>query len=173
MIKSKAKELYVFLSNKINKKKLHEFYLKKISKLLDIFITFLGSWWQILIISIFAFLFLYYPIGGLIVHNIDKNLDYEIKPNERKSTTLELSSFLINRETDDHIWTANLPIIFPSYFLDNMPSFQLGMISAISETISALSKRITPSIDTEASHFLKNAENLNNITAEYRCLHKP
>lgn len=95
------------------------------------------SWWQVFLIVVGGVVFLYYPLGGLMVHHIDTT------PNIRKETVedgrmlvLDMASLLINREVHHKIWTPNLPFLFPSYFLDNMPAFQKGIMSAVVVVVS-------------------------------------
>ena len=92
-----------------------------------------------------------------MTHNIDRNISYEIKSrNQKQSSTIEMASFIINREVNEKLWTANVPFFFPSYFLDNMPSFQLGMINATADIINSLSRRIdSPIVDKKESSSLK------------------
>lgn len=40
--------------------------------------SFIGSWWHVLLLALISFLFLYYPLGGFFINNIDRNTDYEI-----------------------------------------------------------------------------------------------
>lgn len=96
------------------------------------------SWWQVAIGVLFAIAFLYYPIGGMLVHNIDTSSTYKPLSKSGKLSSIDMMSYLINREAHYNIWTPNLPFLFPSFFLDNMPSFQLGLMSAISKTALAL-----------------------------------
>ena len=46
--------------------------------------------------------------------------------------------FLINREVNENLWTANLPPFFPSYFLDNMPNYQQVIVSALAVTAAVI-----------------------------------
>lgn len=141
--------------------KKHHLYEKFVVRPGNRLITFLSSWWQLLILVFFAFIFLYYPIGGFIVNDIDTNTTYEINDSPQgQSATVDMMSYLIRRETKYKIWTPNLPFIFPSYFLDNMPNFQLGMISAISNTATAMSKRLQKTIKTDEKPHLKTAAEL-------------
>lgn len=39
------------------------------------------------------------------------------------------------------MWTPNLPFFFPSYFLDNMPAFQLGMFDTLAKFSSGFAER--------------------------------
>lgn len=125
------------------------------------FVTFISSWWHVVLLSFVVFICLYYPIGGFIVNNIDRK-SYDItQPNNRQSATVEMMSFLINREVIEKNWTPNLPFFFPSYFLDNMPNFQLGIMSAVSNTATALSKKIdAPITGNEKENLLKTAAKL-------------
>ena len=113
-------------------------------------LNFLTSWWHILTIGLALIIFLYYPLGGFLVSNIDRNTTYEIdETHPEQSSTVEMISFLINREVNEKIWTPNLPFFYPSYFLDNMPSFQLGMFDALSKFSSSFAKRIDKKIVSE------------------------
>ncbi len=93
----------------------------------------------------------YYPLGGYLSENIDKTTDYNITlESQQQSLTIETMAFLINREVNEHLWTANLPLFFPSYFLDNMPNFQQGIIEALSITASIIDKQsICPNDNNE------------------------
>lgn len=120
------------------------------------------SWWQWLILMIIGFLCLYYPIGGSLVNKIDMTIDYEIKTTPEQSATLEMMAFLIKRETADHIWTPGLPFIFPSYFLDNMPNFQLGMMSSLRTVASSFARRLDKTVAPSHELPLKTAAELLN-----------
>ena len=71
-----------------------------------------------------------------------------------------MMAFIINREVSGKMWTPNLPFFFPSYFLDNMPNFQLGMISSVSCLAQAMSQRLTRSIDDKREMHLAEAAKL-------------
>lgn len=132
-------------------------WLSHIRKIKSALANFLASWWKLLLGALAALIFLYYPLGGWMVHNIDTTTDYEINTGPDQSATMEMMSFLIKRETSDKMWTPNLPFIFPSYFLDNMPSFQLGEISALSHFATALSTRLDKPIAAREDQPLKTA----------------
>lgn len=123
---------------------------------------FIGSWWHVLLLVLIVFIFLYYPLGGWMIHKIDKTTDYEINHNTpEQSAAVEMMSFIINREVNDKMWTPNLPFFFPSYFLDNMPNFQLGMMSGVSTVASAMSNRLDSTIaESNDQLYLKNAAKL-------------
>lgn len=109
-------------------------FLKKIKeKIHPKSFRFANSWWIIILCIFPVIIFLYYPIGGIVVNNIDKTT-YEITPLEDpyQSKTIDTISYIINREVNQKMWTPNLPFFFPAYFLDNMPSFQLGMMKSVS-----------------------------------------
>lgn len=126
-----------------------------------------ASWWQIALGIILSLIFLYYPIGGMIVHDIDTSSTYQPKTENNKLASVDMMSHLINREVHYKIWTPNLPFLFPSYFLDNMPNFQLGLMSAVSKTTSAFSQLpLTATTEqsrtalNEAAEFLKYPGNV-------------
>ena len=145
--------------------KIREFLHNRLQKLswrpLRIILELFGSWWQIIAISIAAIIFLYYPLGGWLVEDIDTNTDIEISPaNESQSATAEMMSFLIRREVNDNIWTPNLPFFFPSYFLDNMPSFQLGLMSGVSSLAQSMAAKLEKNIATPEDNHLHQAAEL-------------
>lgn len=92
---------------------------------------------------------LYYPVGMVIIHNIDNDLGFmapaaappdEKKPDGKKpdgkmsggSRAVAVTAALIERETDVNRWTPNDPFFLPGSALDNMPNFQQGVIYAMS-----------------------------------------
>lgn len=133
----------------------------KLALLPEILVAFLSSWWHVLIIAFAALIFLYYPLGGLLVNNIDTNTDYEIKQNNPQSATVDMMAFMVNREINEKMWTPNLPFFFPSYFLDNMPNFQLGMFEALSNFAGGFAARIEKNIIEDKNELhLKEAADL-------------
>lgn len=116
--------------------------LPRLSRLPDYLVLFVSSWWHVILIAFAALVFLYYPIGGLMVSSIDTNTSYEIKePETNQSATVDMMAFIINREVNEKMWTPNLPFFFPSYFLDNMPAFQLGMFVTLAKFSSGFAER--------------------------------
>ncbi|WP_298728721.1 DUF2333 family protein [uncultured Ferrovibrio sp.] len=77
---------------------------------------------------------LYYPVGMLIAHKVDDDLNYEVAASdqvESGSRTVAMAASLIAREVDRNGWVANDPFFMPGSMLDNMPNYQLGMIHAL------------------------------------------
>jgi hypothetical protein len=75
---------------------------------------------------------LYYPIGALIVNNIDDDTDFapaQVDPNA--SRAVAMAAALIDREVRQHSWPANHPWFLPGAVLDNMPNYQQGIIQAL------------------------------------------
>lgn len=75
---------------------------------------------------------LYYPVGALIVDNIDDDPDFapaEVAPNA--SHAVAMASALIDREVRQHSWPANHPWFLPGAILDNMPNYQQGIIQSL------------------------------------------
>ncbi len=78
---------------------------------------------------------LYYPIGMLVTHKINDDVQYTVPQSEQLpngSRAVAIAVKMIERETQESTWTANKPIVFPSSMLDNMPNFQVGLIYAVS-----------------------------------------
>ena len=108
---------------------------------------------DIIIICILGFLLLYYPLGAFLTHKIDRNIDIEIKNNtSNQSQTIEMISYIINREVNEQLWTPSLPFFFPASILDNMPNFQLGIINGVSKFTTALEKRIDAKIQDKENN---------------------
>ncbi len=101
-----------------------------------------NTWPKLILLFIAAFIFLYYPLGAMVSENIDKNTDYEFHKKGSQSATIGAMAFLIRREVYDKSWTPSLPFVFPASMLDNMPSFQLGLMSSIGTLSKALAQRI-------------------------------
>ena len=162
MPKEKLKQIFSIWQNRLKQINREKNYAQKLKNFASYLCKFISSWWHVLLAGLIVFVCLYYPLGAWITNNLDRNTGYEIKTNGNKqSSAVEMASFIINREVNDKLWTANVPFFFPSYFLDNMPNFQLGMMNAASNIITALSKRIdSPIIDQEQSSDLQTAAEL-------------
>lgn len=149
------------LFKKLKNKDWKAFYRKMTANPLERILDFLTSWWHAIIIFLAGLIFFYYPLGGFIVNNIDRTTDYEIDTSHpEQSATVEMMSFMVNREVNDKIWTPNLPFFFPSYFLDNMPNFQLGMFEALSNTAVSFGKKIDKKITINGRRYLQEAAEL-------------
>ena len=118
------------------------------------------SWPKAFATVVVLLIFSYYPLGGLLTENIDKTTDYNLKTeSEQQSLTVETMVFLINREVNENLWTANLPPFFPSYFLDNMPSYQKGIISALATTAGVINaETVCPENSREKAAIASAAE---------------
>ncbi len=87
------------------------------------------------VIAIAIIVLLYYPIGMLMVNNVDDDPNFTptgidaAKPNS--SQAVAMMAALIDREVNDHSWVANDPFFQPGVMLDNMPNFQTGIMSAL------------------------------------------
>lgn len=77
-------------------------------------------------------LILYYAIGMFVAHVIDDDPDAQPQTVEAsQSRAVAMASRLILREVDEHKWVANDPLFKPSAALDDMASYQIGMLAAI------------------------------------------
>jgi hypothetical protein len=84
--------------------------------------------WRVLLVL----LILYYPVGTLIIEDIDD--DPQFAPRNvaaGESRAVAAAAQLVTREVDVHTWTPMMPIFMPSGLLDNMPNFQRGIMSAL------------------------------------------
>ena len=77
-------------------------------------------------------LVIYYPLGALIVENIDDDAQFApqgVAPGE--SRAVAIAADLVSREIDVHQWTPMQPFFVPAAILDNMPNFQRGIMAAL------------------------------------------
>lgn len=108
---------------------------------------------------------LYYPIGMLIVHQIDDDTTLVADPPPGGSHAVAMTVRLIERETRENSWTPMAPFFMPSAALDNMPNFQTGIRDALSRFTIELTDQIgrirgSSAADTDleaATGFLKYA----------------
>ena len=91
-----------------------------------------GNSWKKIILGALVLLALYYPIGMMVAHRIDDNLDFAYQSGQQPggSRAVAVISALIEREVNAHGWVMNDPFFKPSSLLDNMPNFQQGMFAA-------------------------------------------
>ena len=95
----------------------------------------LRSRWKVIVGVIGLFLLLYYPVGMILAHQVNDDVDYQTPENFQiagGSRAVAVAAALIDREVTQTKWVANKPWIFPSSVLDNMPNFQMGLVYAIS-----------------------------------------
>ena len=85
---------------------------------------------------------LYYPIGMALVHSIDDDTAFQAETPEGGSRAVGIAAALIDREVNQHRWTANYPFFMPGAALDNMPNFQQGVISSLSRFAIEMSDQI-------------------------------
>ena len=79
-----------------------------------------------------AVLVLYYPLGALIVQDIDDDSQFRIaSATPGESRAVAIAAALVTREVDVHTWTPMQPFFMPSGALDNMPNFQRGIMAAL------------------------------------------
>lgn len=87
------------------------------------------------IIALLVLLLLYYPVGMFMVSTVSDNLDFaptgENAAKPGGSHAVAMMAGLIDREVNENSWVANDPFFQPGVMLDNMPNFQLGVISAL------------------------------------------
>ena len=96
-------------------------------------------------IALLLFILLYYPLGMLFMHKINDDVNFKAEQKfdiANGSHTVAIVESLINREVNENHWTPNDPFFYPSHLLIRMPSFQRGMINAISRFAIELSDQI-------------------------------
>lgn len=87
---------------------------------------------------------LYYVGGALWVHHIDDDPDFDaqLEVPGNASHTVAVLADLIDREVNQNRWVANDPPFQPAYLLDNMPAYQIGMMTAVGRFTTELRDRI-------------------------------
>lgn len=96
-----------------------------------------GGWWRgwRLVPLLLGVVVVAYLVGMIWAHQINDDLDFQPPPAHRTaggSAAVDMVTALIDREINGTSWVPNNPFPFPSYFLDNMPNFQLGLMYALS-----------------------------------------
>ncbi|AUG54634.1 DUF2333 family protein [Thalassospira marina] len=100
-----------------------------------------GRFWLRALAVIVVLALIYYPVGMIIVQKIDDNTDFTGNY-QGGSHAVATAIDLIDREVNDHQWTANDPFFMPGAALDNMPNYQTGIIYALSRFAIELSDQI-------------------------------
>lgn len=87
-------------------------------------------WFPAALLAAAAF---YYLGGALYVQRIDDDPDFAVGAEvpEGASRAVNVAAMLVDREVNGHHWVANDPPFLPGYLLDNMPSFQTGVMIAL------------------------------------------
>lgn len=91
-------------------------------------------WWLVAVLIVVV-LALYYPVGMMLAHQINDDIDFQAPPKfavEGGSGAVSIAAAIVAREVNDTKWVANKPFVFPSSLLDNMPNFQMGVVYAVS-----------------------------------------
>lgn len=98
------------------------------------------AWWWLAPLALGAVV-LYVLAGMALAHIIDD--DFEFGPGtveSSQSRAVAMAARLVFREVDQHKWTANDPFYLPSWWLDNMPAFQQGIVAATARFTAALAR---------------------------------
>lgn len=102
-------------------------------------IIFAVKFWRRTAVVVVVIILLYYPLGAFFIHKIAHNLELEPqKVTPKALNSIAITADLINREVNQNLWTANLPFFFPAVILDNMPSYQMGIISSLTNFLKAM-----------------------------------
>jgi len=106
-----------------------------------------GSWLRRIMIGlgVVVLLVLIYYVGGAIwVHKIDDDPTFgaETVVPESASRAVAVAADLIDREVNQNRWVANDPFFQPGYLLDNMPSYQTGIVGAVGRFTTELRDRV-------------------------------
>jgi hypothetical protein len=89
---------------------------------------------KIIALVLLALLAVYFIGGMLWLHRIDDDPEFALESSAPAggSQAVAVAADLIDREINTHRWVANDPFFMPGALLDNMPSFQQGIIAALS-----------------------------------------
>lgn len=155
---------------KIEKKDVEK-YIKKVGPFLkkakDIFkkytwatLLYLKKSWRSVMVFVPSFLVIYYVFGALLTHKIDTNLSFGESKEIKGYQALQTAADLIERETDKHLYTPNLPFVFPAYVLDNMPAFQRGILKSVSTVVAGVAKNYNEPNIQKAKELLSYSPNV-------------
>jgi hypothetical protein len=98
-------------------------------------------WLPVILIGL---LLVYYLGGMLWLHRIDDDPQFGLETSAPAggSRAVALTVDLIDREINTNRWVANDPFFMPGSMLDNMPSFQQGIIAGLSRFAIELADQI-------------------------------
>ncbi len=101
--------------------------------------------WFRLTVALVVLIGLYYALGAFWFHRIDADPAFaaDLAVPEGASRTVAVTAAVIDREVDRHRWLANDPFFMPTAVLDNAPSFQIGMVQALSRFTLELADHLT------------------------------
>jgi hypothetical protein len=86
-------------------------------------------WWALPVAGTLAVGALFIGMG--LAHVVDDDWDFSPGPLQPgQSRAVDITARLVFREVDQNKWVANDPIFNPSWFLDDMPNFQQGIVAA-------------------------------------------
>jgi len=88
--------------------------------------------WRMVAVAVPAIFFLYILIGMMFVNRIDDSFAPLGDAPDGGAASVALVAGLVERETVEHNWTPNDPFFLPGGWLDNTPSFQKGIMGALS-----------------------------------------
>ena len=94
------------------------------------------------LLTLLVFVLLYYPVGMLVMHRIGDDTAFTVETPKGGSRAVAVAEGLIRREVVVHSWTPNDPFIFPSWLLDNLPNFQVGIRDALSRFAIEMADKI-------------------------------
>lgn len=96
--------------------------------------------WRVVAFFVLA-LVIIYPLAAWWISTIDDNPDFGVAANSLKSAQsaeIANAAALLDREVNDYGWTPNDTFLWPTTLLDNMPNYQIGMLTALSHFATTL-----------------------------------
>jgi len=139
-------------------------FLQKAAKILKKYVwatlLYLKKSWRSVVVFVPSFLLIYYVFGALLSHKIDTDLSFGESKQTKGYQAIQTAADLIARETDKHLYTPNLPVIFPAYVLDNMPAFQKGIFKSVAAVVSVVAQNYNESSIQKAKELLNYAPNV-------------
>ena len=93
---------------------------------------------------VLALVVLYYVGGAVWVHEIDDEPTFatDAVVADNASRTVAVLADLIDREVNQNRWVANDPPFQPAWLLDNMPAYQVGVMTGVGRFTTELRDRI-------------------------------
>lgn len=90
----------------------------------------LGWIWRTVVI-VFVALLVIYPLGAWWMSTIDDDPEFSATVKPKESLAVANMAALLDREVNTNGWTPNDTILWPTILLDNMPNYQLGILTAL------------------------------------------
>jgi hypothetical protein len=102
-------------------------------------------WLRSAFVALVPLALIYNVVGALLLSKVDDNLAFAPGKNDlpaNGSRVVAALSSLMDREVSQNGWKPDDPWFFPTFLMDNMPNYQLGIVKTVRQTTLELKDHI-------------------------------